>query len=156
MKRRDEYVQQIQEALQRRAFQEAFQVAQEALAVYSGDEELEALSQTAQDRMEAEPFLQSFMASGISLFQSGLYGDALRQFEKIVAIDPTYPEAQDWIQKAREQLNAASPPLSRPRPLRLRRPPTPSASSSRRARRSSTKAGIMRPSRHGWTSSCTT
>jgi len=117
MKRRDEYVQQIRAALQRRAFQEAFQVAQEALAVYGGDEELEALSQTAQDRMEAEPFLQSFMASGISLFQSGLYGDALRQFEKIAAIDPTYPDVQDWIQRARERLGAAPSP-----------PPTPSAS----------------------------
>jgi len=107
MKSRDEYVQQIRAALQRRAFQEAFQVAQEALEIYAGDEELETLSQTAQDRMEAEPFLQSFMASGISLFQSGLYADALRQFEKVVAIDPTYPDVQDWVQKARAQLGPA-------------------------------------------------
>ncbi|GBC84316.1 Beta-barrel assembly-enhancing protease [bacterium HR11] len=114
MKSRDEYVQQIRAALQRRAFQEAFQVAQEALEIYGGDEELETLSQTAQDRMEAEPFLQSFMASGISLFQSGLYADALRQFEKVVAIDPAYPDVQDWIQKTREQLGPA--PSRRPTP----------------------------------------
>ncbi len=112
MKSRDEYVQQIRAALQRRAFQEAFQVAQEALEAYGGDEELEALSQTAQDRMEAEPFLQSFMASGISLFQSGLYADALRQFEKVVAIDPTYPDVQDWVQRTRQQLG----PTPSPRP----------------------------------------
>ncbi|MCS7312924.1 MAG: tetratricopeptide repeat protein, partial [Acidobacteria bacterium] len=79
---------------------------------YGGDEELEALSQAAQDRMEAEPFLQSFMASGISLFQSGLYADALRQFEKVVAIDPMYPDVQDWVQRTREQLGPT--PSSRP------------------------------------------
>ncbi len=122
MKSRDEYVQQIRAALQRRAFQEAFQVAQEALEIYGGDEELETLSQTAQDRMEAEPFLQSFMASGISMFQSGLYADALRQFEKVVAIDPTYPDVQKWVQKTREQLGPA--PSPRPTPVGPAPPPS--------------------------------
>src|SRR5262245_55925421 len=46
----------------------------------------------AQERFEAEPFVQNFIRSGQSLFDSGLYSEAVAQWEKVKQIDPRYPD----------------------------------------------------------------
>ncbi len=103
MKSREEYRTAIENAFRRRDFMTAIQIAAEALQHYPDDPELTQLRERAQEKLEAEPFLQSFMASGISLFNSGLYEDALHQFEKVAAIDPDYPELQEWLERARAE-----------------------------------------------------
>ncbi len=104
-------IQTIRTLIDQRSFKEAIQHAVEALQQFPDDPELIELRDLATERLEAEPFLQNFMTSGVSLFNSGLYDEALKQFEKVAAIDPNYPELQDWLARCREhQPPTAVPP----------------------------------------------
>jgi tetratricopeptide (TPR) repeat protein len=62
------------------------------------------LMQMAQEKMEAEPFVQNFITSGQSLYDSGLFGEAISQWEKVRAIDPVYPGLDGLIKDAREKM----------------------------------------------------
>lgn len=62
------------------------------------------LIQMAQEKMEAEPFVQNFISSGQSLYDSGLYSEAISQWEKVRAIDPVYPGLDGLIKDAREKM----------------------------------------------------
>lgn len=65
------------------------------------------LMNQAQERLEAEPFVQNFIRSGQSLYDSGLYSEALAQWEKVRSIDPRYPDLQKLIDRANEKLGGA-------------------------------------------------
>jgi tetratricopeptide (TPR) repeat protein len=62
------------------------------------------LIQMAQEKMEAEPFVQNFISSGQSLYDSGLFNEAISQWEKVRAIDPVYPGLDGLIKDAREKM----------------------------------------------------
>jgi tetratricopeptide (TPR) repeat protein len=62
------------------------------------------LMQMAQEKMEAEPFVQNFITSGQSLYDSGLFSEAISQWEKVRAIDPVYPGLDGLIKDAREKM----------------------------------------------------
>ncbi len=100
----DEWVETIQEALNMREFRKALQLVEKALESYPDNDRLQKLRQIAKDRMDAEPFLKNFFNSGVSLYNSQLYNEALQQFEKIRSIDPTFPEVDEWIEKCRVEL----------------------------------------------------
>ncbi len=61
----------------------------------------------AQEKLEAEPFVQNFVSSGRSLFESGLYGEAIAQWEKVRVIDPEYPDLDRLITNARSKMGVA-------------------------------------------------
>jgi tetratricopeptide (TPR) repeat protein len=65
------------------------------------------LMQMAQEKMEAEPFVQNFITSGQSLYDSGLFTEAISQWEKVRAIDPVYPGLDGLIKDAREKMGGA-------------------------------------------------
>jgi tetratricopeptide (TPR) repeat protein len=62
------------------------------------------LIQIAQEKMEAEPFVQNFINSGQSLYDSGLFNEAISQWEKVRAIDPVYPGLDGMIKDAHEKM----------------------------------------------------
>jgi tetratricopeptide (TPR) repeat protein len=64
------------------------------------------LMQMAQEKLEAEPFVQNFITSGQSLYNNGLYNEAISQWEKVRAIDPVYPGLDGLIKDAREKMGA--------------------------------------------------
>jgi tetratricopeptide (TPR) repeat protein len=64
------------------------------------------LMQMAQEKIEAEPFVQNFINSGQSLYDSGLFSEAISQWEKVRAIDPVYPGLDGLIKDAREKMGA--------------------------------------------------
>src|SRR5262245_10098027 len=64
------------------------------------------LIQMAQEKMEAEPFVQNFISSGQSLYDNGLFNEAISQWEKVRAIDPVYPGLDGMIKDARQKMGA--------------------------------------------------
>lgn len=72
------------------------------------------LMQQAEKSLEAEPFVQNFIRSGQSLFDSGLFSEALAQWEKVGSIDPHYPDLDKLIDKAKEKVEG---PTSTAAPL---------------------------------------
>jgi|GEM_PF-3169431 len=68
----------------------------------------------AQEKLEAEPFVQNFINSGRSLFDSGLYNEAISQWEKVRSIDPEYPDLDRLINNARHGLGSDATPASEP------------------------------------------
>src|SRR3990172_981307 len=63
----------------------------------------------AQKKLEAEPFVQNFVSSGRSLFDSGLYSEAIAQWEKVRGIDAEYPDLDRLINNAKIKMGSAEP-----------------------------------------------
>ena len=80
----------------------------------------------AQEKLEAEPFVQNFINSGRSLFESGLYSEAISQWEKVRSIDPEYPDLDRLINNARHMSGAEVSPAGEPL-FDLESPPAPEA-----------------------------
>lgn len=109
MESRESFIEKIRDAIKARDHNRAIQLANEALTEFPDDTELTSLRENAREMLEAEPFLQSFMTSGISLFNSGLYEEALKQFEKVATISPDYPELKEWLAKSRSASTTTEP-----------------------------------------------
>lgn len=107
MVNKNEAIAQLEALIQQRAFKDAIEKALEFLQTFPDDPDLIKLRDLATERLEAEPFLQNFMTSGMSLFNSGLYDEALKQFEKVAAIDPHYPELDEWMNRCKEKLSGS-------------------------------------------------
>lgn len=66
------------------------------------------LMKKAQQKMEAEPFIQNFISSGQSLFNSGLYSEAVAQWDKVRSIDPQYEGLDALISSAKAKMAPAA------------------------------------------------
>ncbi len=93
-----------QEYFNARDYQKCLNECQKILLLDSNNPSVAVLMKQANDKLEAEPFVQNFITSGQSLFDSGLYNEAISQWEKVRSIDPSYPGLDGLIQGARAQL----------------------------------------------------
>jgi tetratricopeptide (TPR) repeat protein len=93
-----------QEFFNNREYQKCLSECQKILLLDSNNSAVTTLMKKAQEKMEAEPFVQNFITSGQSLFDSGLYNEAISQWEKVRSIDPAYPGLDALIQNARQKL----------------------------------------------------
>jgi tetratricopeptide (TPR) repeat protein len=93
-----------QEYFNARDYQKCLSECQKVLLLDSNNTSVTNLMNQAQEKMEAEPFVQNFITSGQSLYDSGLFSEAISQWEKVRAIDPVYPGLDGLIQGARQKL----------------------------------------------------
>lgn len=98
----------IAEAFQTRDFSAVISLCQQYLGTDPNNHELQQKLQKAIELQEAEPFLQSFISTGQTLLESGLYIDAIKQFEKVKIIDPNYPGIEDLITQAKAAIHGDS------------------------------------------------
>ena len=93
-----------QEYFNTRDFQKCVSECQKIQLLDPNNASVLNLMQMAQEKMEAEPFVQNFITSGQSLYDSGLFGEAISQWEKVRAIDPVYPGLDGLIKDAQEKM----------------------------------------------------
>lgn len=93
-----------QEHFNARDFQKCVAECQKIQLLEPDNSSVSELIQMAQEKMEAEPFVQNFITSGQSLYDSGLYSEAISQWEKVRAIDPFYPGLDGLIKDASEKM----------------------------------------------------
>jgi tetratricopeptide (TPR) repeat protein len=102
-----ENLRKAQEFFRMRDFQKCINECQKIQLLEADNPVVSELLATAQQKVEAEPFVQNFISSGRSLFDSGLYEEAIDQWEKVRAIDPEYPDLDRLITNARIKLTSA-------------------------------------------------
>jgi tetratricopeptide (TPR) repeat protein len=93
-----------QEYFNSRDYQKCVSECQKIQLLDPNNADVLKLIQMAQEKMEAEPFIQNFISSGQSLYDSGLFNEAISQWEKVRAIDPVYPGLDGMIKDAREKM----------------------------------------------------
>jgi len=93
-----------QEYFNARDYQKCVSECQKIQLLDPNNASMQKLIQMAQEKMEAEPFVQNFISSGQSLYDSGLFNEAISQWEKVRAIDPVYPGLDGMIKDAREKM----------------------------------------------------
>jgi len=81
----------FQSLLEGRRFQELMGLAQQNQAVVGSDPELMRIASEAQERMEAEPYVNKFLNAAREAARQGNQAEAARAIEKIRALDPTHP-----------------------------------------------------------------
>src|SRR5215470_8496740 len=78
-----ENLRKAQEYFKLRDFQKCINECQKIQLLEPENHSVNDLLIRAQEKLEAEPFVQNFINSGRSLFDSGLYGEAISQWEKV-------------------------------------------------------------------------
>ena len=79
------------ELLDQRRFQEMMGLALQHGPTIGADPELQALFQLAQERMEAEPYVQKFAGQARAALQAGQTDEVSRLLDKARALDPSHP-----------------------------------------------------------------
>jgi tetratricopeptide (TPR) repeat protein len=110
-----ENLRKAQEFFKLRDYQKAINECQKIQLLDPDNQSVNELLMKAHEKLEAEPFVQNFINSGRSLFESGLYGEAIAQWEKVRSIDPEYPDLDRLINNARHMMG--SEPTSSGEPL---------------------------------------
>jgi tetratricopeptide (TPR) repeat protein len=110
-----ENLRKAQEFFKLRDFQKCINECQKIQLLEPDNKLVNDLLIQSQEKLEAEPFVQNFINSGRSLFDSGLYGEAISQWEKVRSIDPEYPDLDRLIGNARNMM--AADPTSSGEPL---------------------------------------
>jgi tetratricopeptide (TPR) repeat protein len=106
-----ENLRKAQEFFKLRDFQKCINECQKIQLLDPENQTVNELLNKAQEKLEAEPFVQNFINSGRSLFESGLYNEAISQWEKVRSIDPEYPDLDRLINNARHMMgNEVAPP----------------------------------------------
>ncbi|HEV2855595.1 MAG TPA: hypothetical protein VHC97_22595 [Thermoanaerobaculia bacterium] len=103
----------LQSMLDQRRFQELMATAQREAGTVTTDPELQRIVGSAQELMEAEPYVRKFLDSARQALQAGQADEAGRQLDKARSLDAGHPEIAE-LEKARA---AASPSFEIPSPL---------------------------------------
>jgi tetratricopeptide (TPR) repeat protein len=103
----------LQALLDQRRYQELMATAQREQAAVRADPELQRIVGEAQERMEAEPYVQRFLTSARQALQSGQAAEAGRLLDKVRALDPGHPGLAE-LEAARAAAAAPAPPLPQP------------------------------------------
>lgn len=103
-----ENLRKAQDAFQNRDFQKCINECQKIQLLDPDNAAVRDLMKKSHEMLEAEPFIQNFITSGQSLFDSGLYGEAIAQWEKVRSIDPMFPGLDSMISTAREKMGGAA------------------------------------------------
>ncbi|HYO16533.1 MAG TPA: hypothetical protein VE685_25325 [Thermoanaerobaculia bacterium] len=106
----------LQALLDQRRYQELMATAQREQAAVMADPELQRIVGEAQERMEAEPYIQKFLASARQALQSGQAAEAGRLLDKARSLDPGHPGIAE-LEAARAA--AATPALSLLEPVQF-------------------------------------
>jgi tetratricopeptide (TPR) repeat protein len=94
----------LQSLLDQRKFQDLMTRAQKEQAAIAADPELQRIAGTAQERMEAEPYVEKFLAAARQALQAGQTDEVGRLLDKARALDPSHPGVAEI-----EQARGASP-----------------------------------------------
>ncbi len=119
-----ENLRKAQEFFKLRDFQKCINECQKIQLLDPDNQTVNSLLNKAQEKLEAEPFVQNFINSGRSLFESSLYGEAIAQWEKVRSIDPEYPDLDRLINNARHMNSGDATPEGEPL-FDLESPPVP-------------------------------
>ena len=87
---------------------------QALFAAIAADPELQALFQEAQERMEAEPYIQKFVGQARAALQAGQTAEVSRLLEKARALDESHPALEPIAAALRSQ-GATQPEAAIPR-----------------------------------------
>ncbi|MCI0605468.1 hypothetical protein L0156_20990 [bacterium] len=109
-----ENLRKAQEFFKLRDFQKAINECQKIQLLDPDNQSVNDLLTKAHEKLEAEPFVQNFINSGRSLFESSLYNEAIAQWEKVRSIDPEYPDLDRLINNARHMLGSEVTPSGEP------------------------------------------
>jgi len=82
----------LTDLIERRDLRNAMKLVEENAERVSGDEGLKRLARTAQERLEAQPYVQSFLERAAALRQEGKAEAAEAALTKARQLDPTHPE----------------------------------------------------------------
>ena len=102
----------VRSLLDQRRLQEVMALGPQHGAAIAADPELQALFQEAQERMEAEPYVQKFLGQARAALQAGQTGEVTRLLDKARALDASHPALAELDAAARGQ--AAAPPQESP------------------------------------------
>ncbi|HYX22697.1 MAG TPA: hypothetical protein VFC23_00985, partial [Thermoanaerobaculia bacterium] len=123
----------LQSLFEQRRFQELMARAQRDQATrvaIAADPELQRMAATAQERLEAEPYVLKFLGSARQALQSGQTAEVGRLLDKARALDPTHPGIAE-LEQARGASPVATPAIPTvflPPPLQTSAMPTSLAS----------------------------
>lgn len=92
----------IRDLVEQRRFQELMAMAPQHGAAIAADPELQRLLSEAQERMEAEPYVQKFVTQARTALQAGETGEVARLLDKARALDPTHPDLADLAAALRQ------------------------------------------------------
>ena len=98
----------FQDLLDQRRFQELLTAAAAERPAVTADPELQKIVATAQERMEAEPYLMKFLTSARQALQTGNAAEVARLLDKAKSLDPSHPEIAELERIGRG--SAAPPP----------------------------------------------
>lgn len=103
----------LQSLLDQRRFQELLTAAAQNRPAVTADPELQRIVTTAQERMEAEPYLMKFLTSARQALQTGNAAEVARLLDKAKSLDPSHPEIAELERLGRAP---AAPPAPAPAP----------------------------------------
>jgi tetratricopeptide (TPR) repeat protein len=108
----------LQSLLDQRRFPELMAAAQREHAAVMADPELQRLVGTAQERMEAEPYVLKFLASARQALQTGDGAETARLLDKARSLDAAHPGIVELDRLRAAGPAAAPPPLKIPSPIK--------------------------------------
>lgn len=109
-KRRRELREQFQELLRERRFRDAVELAQGEMGAIAADPELVALAGRAQEGLEAEPYLKSFLAKAREALATGQLQECERLLDKARSLGADHPEIAELAQALAAQ--PSPPPIA--------------------------------------------
>lgn len=104
----------LQDLLEQRRFQELMTRAQQESAAVTADPDLRRIVEAAQERMEAEPYLNKFLGSAREALKKGETNEVERLLLKAESLDASHPAIAELRAQARR---SSSPSLSEETPL---------------------------------------
>ncbi len=106
----------LTQLLEQREFQEIKKLAKEHRAEVAKEADLQAIVATVSQRLEAQPYLRSFIDSAIKAQGEGNLAEARKLLEKGKNLDPTHPEVLQLEQEiaAAEKGATADPEVTAP------------------------------------------
>lgn len=88
----------VRDLLEQRRFQELMTLAQQHGPTIATDPELQGLLSTAQERMEAEPYVLKFVGQAQEARHAGQTDEVARLLDKARSLDPTHPILTEFAQ----------------------------------------------------------
>jgi serine/threonine protein kinase/outer membrane biosynthesis protein TonB len=107
----EELVKQGQELIEKQDFTEARSILRDALKLDSSHGLAKTLMgkvDTEIRKLEIHPKIQKFMETGEGLLAEGKYEEATKQFEEVLKLDTQHGQAQEMLEKAREEMARAA------------------------------------------------
>ena len=109
----------LQELLDARRFQDLLTLAQQDAAAVAADPELRKIAESAQERLEAEPYVTKFLAKARQAAQAGQSDEVARMLERARSLDPSHPGIAELERAAAPAPPApAAPTIELPAALR--------------------------------------